>query len=221
MSRVFVLLRAALVWAVVTALAGLLLRLSADVLVPTLRLLAVGGGARLDRSFDQLLAAAAATALAAATVWGWSVTTAVVAHVLVRRPAAADRHVVGVPRPVQRVLLTACGAALAGGLALPAHAEPGTAGVDPPAASGPVAGVLTGLPLPERATAGTTTPEGSVHVVRPGDSLWAIAASRLPEDATDAEITASWQAVHRANRAVVGPDPDLVHPAQRLRVPGA
>lgn len=209
------LLRAVLVWAAVTAASVLLVRLAADTAAPTLHLVGTGAAPLLDRSFEQLLTAAAATTLATAAAWLWAVTTAVVARALVLTPAAAGRPLAGVPRPVQRLVLAACGAALAAGLALPAHAEPGTLGVGSSAPSAPAAGVLAGLPLPERASAAT-----AVHVVRPGDSLWAIAASRLPAGATDAEITAAWQAVHRANRAVVGPDPDLVHPAQRLRVPG-
>ena len=37
--------------------------------------------------------------------------------------------------------------------------------------------------------------------------------------ATAADITACWQRIHRLNRAVIGPDPDLILPTQRLRLP--
>lgn len=207
-------LRAVLLWVAVTAVGAVLARLAADTLTSTTRLGMTGGAAALDRSFDQLLGAAGALALAAACGWGWVATTVVVARVAAR-PDATQTRTAGVPRWLQRLLLTACGAALAGGLALPAHAEPGAVGTGSPGA--PAVGALAGLPLPERATA--SPPPHAVHVVRRGDSLWAIAEARLPGDATDAEIIAAWRAVHHANRAVVGADPDLIHPAQRLRLP--
>ncbi|MBM6404393.1 LysM peptidoglycan-binding domain-containing protein [Phycicoccus sp. CSK15P-2] len=65
---------------------------------------------------------------------------------------------------------------------------------------------------------GATTDE---VVVRRGDSLWAIAARHLGEGATDAEVAEAWPRWHAANRAVVGPDPDLLRPGQVLRVPEA
>jgi nucleoid-associated protein YgaU len=62
-------------------------------------------------------------------------------------------------------------------------------------------------------------PEDEV-VVHRGDSLWSIAARRLGPGASDAEVAAAWPRWYAANRAVIGPDPDLVLPGQRLRVPG-
>ena len=59
----------------------------------------------------------------------------------------------------------------------------------------------------------------SAVVVRPGDSLWAIAARALPGDQRAAEIAAEWPRWYAANRAVIGNDPDLIHPGQRLRAP--
>lgn len=97
--------------------------------------------------------------------------------------------------------------------------------------------VVDGLPLPDRpdssshaahprapatpADAGTrTTGPGTADVVvRPGDTLWAIAARSLPHDAHAAEIahaTARW---HQANRAVIGDDPDHIVPTQHLTPP--
>lgn len=61
--------------------------------------------------------------------------------------------------------------------------------------------VLEGLPTPDRAYGGVR-----LHVVRPGESLWAIAAE-------------GWPRLHRLNRDRLGPDPDVVHPGTRLRLP--
>lgn len=58
-----------------------------------------------------------------------------------------------------------------------------------------------------------------VIVVAPGDTLWDLAAGTLPPGSTDAEITASWHAWYELNRAVVGDDPDRLHPGQLLQAP--
>jgi hypothetical protein len=56
-------------------------------------------------------------------------------------------------------------------------------------------------------------------VVRNGDSLWAIAAARLGPLATDVEVAQEWPRWYAANRATIGPDPDLLQPGQMLRAP--
>jgi nucleoid-associated protein YgaU len=128
----------------------------------------------------------------------------------------------GVPAPLRRVVLAACGVALTCGLLLPGPvgATPGRPHVDrstsPPA---PIAG----LPLPDRATAppdrtGRPAHPGRVVVVAPGDTLWTIAARERARNATDAEIDAAWRRLYALNRAEIGPDPDLIRPAQRLEV---
>jgi nucleoid-associated protein YgaU len=58
-----------------------------------------------------------------------------------------------------------------------------------------------------------------VVTVQPGDTLWSVAAHDLPADATDPEINARWHAIYAANRRAIGPDPDLLHPGQQLRLP--
>ncbi|TQL03717.1 LysM peptidoglycan-binding domain-containing protein [Cellulomonas sp. SLBN-39] len=63
-----------------------------------------------------------------------------------------------------------------------------------------------------------TTPGGTV-VVRAGDTLWSLTARHLGQDASDAEIAAAWPRWYEANAAVIGPDPDLLHPGQVLVVP--
>jgi nucleoid-associated protein YgaU len=56
-------------------------------------------------------------------------------------------------------------------------------------------------------------------VVRPGDSLWALAAARLPDSAGPEDVERAWREVYAANRAEIGPDPGLILPGQRLRLP--
>lgn len=60
---------------------------------------------------------------------------------------------------------------------------------------------------------------GDIVVVEPGDSLWTIAAAHLPTTATAGQVATAWPAWWAANRAVIGPDPHLIHPGERLRAP--
>lgn len=57
--------------------------------------------------------------------------------------------------------------------------------------------------------------------VRPGDTLWSIAAANLGPSATTAEIDTEWRAWYAANRATIGMNPDLIFPGQTLAVPTA
>ncbi len=59
---------------------------------------------------------------------------------------------------------------------------------------------------------------GAIYIVRTGDSLWSIAENHL-DDATDAETTEGWKAIWRANRALIGDHPELIHPGQHLMLP--
>jgi nucleoid-associated protein YgaU len=61
-------------------------------------------------------------------------------------------------------------------------------------------------------------------VVAPGDSLWAIAERSLHnnddlDDLDDLAVERRWRAIYRANREVIGADPDLIVPGQRLVLP--
>jgi len=87
--------------------------------------------------------------------------------------------------------------------------------LDRPAGAPPAAEPRAEPGIPNRATA----PQRRVVVVRPGDTLWAIAAERLGPGARDCDIAAEWPRWYTANRAQIGPDPDLLMPGQRLRRP--
>ncbi|QSR25605.1 hypothetical protein CFH99_08220 [Nocardioides aromaticivorans] len=206
--------RAALLWVAVTAGAVALGRTAG----PALGLL------RPQASFADLLVGGCAAAALVAAGLLWLTTTDVAWHQL-RSPGATLRTGRTSRRigPVRTLLLAACGVAAVAG---PAAATGG----DGPAPS------LDGLPLPDRATgaAGYAGPTDSAHPtgaptddrgdertvpVRPGDSLWAIAARTLGPDASAADVASYWHRVHALNAAVIGADPDLLQPGQQLRLP--
>lgn len=199
------------VWFLVSGGLGLLVVFLLPDLGAAQRALATAGLA--GQPFDRLLAWLCAAVAVAGCAWLWAVTTAVTAAAARGR---AHRPVPGVPAPLRRVLLTACGVALAGGIAGPALATPGELHQDRTGAAG--AALVQGLPLPDRATGalpgGARTshrgrlPESRVVVVRPGDTLWAL-AGHCP----------AWHRLYALNRDVIGPDPDLIRPGQRLRLP--
>jgi nucleoid-associated protein YgaU len=64
-----------------------------------------------------------------------------------------------------------------------------------------------------------TSTTSDTITVRRGDTLWSIAAAHLGPDATDAEIAAEWPRWYRANRAVIGDDPDVIEAGQQLQAP--
>lgn len=101
-----------------------------------------------------------------------------------------------------------------------------------PAPGWPTDGPPTGsptAPAPPARTGpgGTTTPTPPTAgparnrpvVVRPGDSLWLIAARRLGPAATTTQISAQWPRWYAANRARIGSDPDVIHPGEALQPP--
>lgn len=55
----------------------------------------------------------------------------------------------------------------------------------------------------------------SIHRVRDGDTLWAIAAAST----TGADLPRAVAELHQKNRRVIGTDPDLIHPGQVLDLP--
>lgn len=103
-----------------------------------------------------------------------------------------------------------------------AAAVPGGDGVDPgwrpqPPPAAP-ATTAAADPLVVTTPRPALVPRSDV-VVQRGDTLWDIAARSLGRTATDAEIAAAWPKWHSANLDVVGDDPDLLLPGQRLRPP--
>ncbi len=87
------------------------------------------------------------------------------------------------------------------------------------AASQPLA--RTDLSVPARITAGPSSRPSDINgiLVVPGDTLWGLATDRLPSGSSNTAIDRSWRDWYAANRAVVGSDPDVIQPGQRLRPP--
>lgn len=119
---------------------------------------------------------------------------------------AAHLRVPGVPRSVRALLFTTV---LITAVAAPAHAD--------------TSHDLGGLTLPDRPMTAQVDAQVDAQIatvtVRPGDTLWALAADRLPARATSAQIAAASAAWYAANRQVIGPDPDLILPGQILSPP--
>ena len=59
------------------------------------------------------------------------------------------------------------------------------------------------------------------YVVRPGDTLWAIASHQLGPHQTAAAVAAQWPRWYAANREVIGDDPNLIRPGELLHAPPA
>jgi LysM domain len=181
--------------------------------------------------------------LGALLAWCWLLLCAVVAlaDVLTSRHGLPANS----PGPLRPLLLRSLlGVACvgAGAVAVPAHADE-VLGQPTRVVSGPVVDV-EGLLLPERLTdhgprpvrdvARTVTPPPSRSTappdherwctVRLGDSLWGLAEQLLDEGggaASAGDVDRAWRLLHRANRAALGGDPDLIRPGTVLRVPAS
>ena len=162
---------------------------------------------------EEAVVGACLVALVACAVWAW---LAAMAVVLEACAAGAPRtRIPGVPSIVRRLVLAACGVVVAGALSQPASAAGDDARRDS----------LAGLPMPERALGAAITaahhPAAAARslVVRPGDSLWSLAAEELGRHASTSAVEARWRSIYRLNRALIGPDPDLIRPGQLLELP--
>jgi hypothetical protein len=150
-------------------------------------------------SVDLALAAALAWVLLAC--WAWLAATSALLALEAVATGGTRRSARLAPRLVRTLMTAACGAGLAAGLAVPSYADAG--------AAVPQVHLLDGLPLPDRvAGPPPSRPDRTVTVVA-GDTLSAIARAHGTE----------WPALYRANRALIGSDPDLIQPGQHLALP--
>jgi nucleoid-associated protein YgaU len=62
-------------------------------------------------------------------------------------------------------------------------------------------------------------PRSQTVRVRPGDSLWLIAARRVGPAPAPAKVAAEWPRWYARNRTIIGPDPSLLLPGQQLTAP--
>jgi nucleoid-associated protein YgaU len=178
-------------------------------------------GSNMNVRMEDVVLDAAVAGLGLTAAWGVLVLVAG-AHECLRGAAPAALRAV-TPAVARRLVALVCGTAIgAVGVAVPAAS--GTPGHDRGQAAGlGPAAALTGLPLPERAagprTGHSTDGTPASVVVRRGDSLWSLAQARLSPGAPLAHVDEAWRALYAANRARVGPDPDLLLPGTVLRLP--
>jgi len=183
---------------------------------------------------DPLAPLLALLALVAWTLLAWLLVVAL-ASTAARLPGLPGR--VGewvarriAPVGVRRLVEVTLGLTVAaGGLG----ASPASAGSDLPPLPPPSAVSLdwpdantTPIPAPSTAPVPPVSVAPSLDwhpqvavVVQAGDSLWSVAADHLPAGASNAQIAQSWPTWWSANRAAVGPDPDLIHPGLPLVQP--
>ncbi len=176
---------------------------------------------RVDQQLDQQLAAGCSMALVLCAAWAWWVVTVVTLECLGHSASPAR----GVPVWARRLVLAACGTAV---LSAGTHLSPALADGPPAHERGVVS--LDGLPFPDRPTGGLVpirkvlaaahSASSDTVAVHPGDSLWSLAEERWPR-ASSAEIAAATRGLYDQNRAVIGTDPDLIHPGQHLVVPAS
>jgi hypothetical protein len=147
---------------------------------------------------------------------GW-VVAGVLAVALLHLPGALGRLGRGLlrlllPRALRLVVL-----GLVGTQALTGTALADAGGAEVPTVGRPLTTALPAItPPPSRAD----RPGDRVVVVRPGDSLWTIAADHLDRDAGTAQVAASWPRWYAANASAIGADPDMLAVGTVLVVPG-
>lgn len=61
--------------------------------------------------------------------------------------------------------------------------------------------------------------QAQTATVRPGETLWNLAAAQLGSSATDWEIARQWPRWHRHNADRIGEDPRDLRPGMILRIP--
>jgi nucleoid-associated protein YgaU len=171
------------------------------VTLPCLAPAHAGAGPSLDRLV------AGVCALGALLAWTWMALAVLVASVAALRGSVP--RVACVPRLVGLTVAALLGTTVVGS----------TPALSVGPAAGPGVTALDGLQVPDRALGRPAPLRPRTWTVRPGDCLWSLAAEHLAPDAGLAAIDQAWRAVYGANRGVVGPDPDLLVPGTRLRVP--
>jgi nucleoid-associated protein YgaU len=225
-------LRAALVVSTTAAVALVLGRQLLGVVLDAAPGAVRSGPARLD---TWVCAAAAAAALVTLAWWAATFILAVAAQARLAIRSGRSDPPEGLAAPLvtpRSGALVRRLAAAALGVALGAAPVPADAAVDRPAAGSSTGNVTTSAPASTRSTGSTPStgatsptvdrPAGrTAVVVRPGDTLWSLAAARLGggDRAEPRAVAAAWPRWWQANRAVVGPDPDLIRPGQVLQPP--
>lgn len=171
-----------------------------------------------------------AALLAAATLVGWAVlawlAVSLALTALAGLPGRSGRLAGRLADAVSPALLRRLAAAALGVSLVGSPTLAGATVADPDVGAFSVSVSALDRPAQPSATAGDggvlraapPVPAAGVRV-RPGDSLWAIAARSLGPRAGPGEVAAEWPRWFAANREVIGPDPDLLQPGQWLAAP--
>src|SRR5680860_1842553 len=168
----------------------------------------------LELPFEEALMGLCSVALVASCAWTILVTVLLLAEVVLRAAGFESTGARAIPlvtarlcpRLARRIALAGCGVVLTAGLTSPATADE--------------AGQLDGLEMPDRIVGSRAGEPSPARVtVTTGEPPWSIAKAALPDQAGNAEITAAWQGIHRANAHLIGDDPDLIFPGMTLKIP--
>jgi hypothetical protein len=177
--------------------------------------------------FADLLAALAAWLLVGCAGWSALICTAALVETTTAGRVRATAWV-GCPSSLRRVLLAGIAAALVSGVSAQTPVAATVTATDTASDKASDRGTAAGrpapswrvLPVPARPL-GRVRPEQSRRVVvRPGDTLWHLATDRLRPSASEGEVALLVERIHHRNRELIGPDPDLIQPGQRLVAPG-
>lgn len=179
--------------------------------------------------------------VAVAACWcvlGW-LTLGILIGLLAELPGAAGwaaRAVSGIllPRAMRQAVALVLGVGMVTAGASAAAADPGP---DRPAAASAPAASPESAAAPETGGVGLDWPQESRPapvpppptspstagpvVIQPGDCLWTLAADRLEPGSSAGQIAVAVAGWYGANRATIGPDPDLILPGQQLIPPPA
>ncbi|WP_027861994.1 LysM peptidoglycan-binding domain-containing protein [Marmoricola sp. URHB0036] len=164
-------------------------------------------------SFGDLLVTGATWALAIGAAWAVLIVVAGVVEVLSSGRLAATARL-GCPAPARRALLAGLGLVLASGGAVvagPVSAAPAPLGSDTRTG--------LGLPVPARPTGSAYALPRQRVEVQPGDCLWRLAREHSRTTTSQQDLARMVARTYLANRRVIGADPDLIRPGQRLRIP--
>ena len=177
-------------------------------------------------AFGDLLVTGSTWTLALGGVWAALICAAAVVEVLSDGRLALTSRL-GCPASARRALLAGLGVVLASGGAVaagpvsaaPAPWDSSRSGQRHEQGDGLADGQVSGLPVPVRPL-GSAGPVPRQRVeVRPGDCLWRLTQEHAPTRASSQDVARLVARTYRANRRVIGPDPDLIQPGQRLRLP--